>query len=147
MELVSRRTDVALLIECYQVSERRACELLEVDRSSCRYRARPKKDEELRDAVRELARKRPRFGYRRLTAMLRREGRQVNPKRIWRLCVELRLSVRWKKRRKLIQAAQPPAKVSAVNEEWGLDFISDFERGELPNVLQPPAQRFAHPQR
>lgn len=125
MELVSRRANVALLTEKFAVSQRRACELMEVDRSSCRYEARPRRDAELKQELAELARKRPRFGYRRLTALLRREGRAVNHKRVWRLCVEMRLSVRWKKRKRLVQAAQPPARPTAINEEWGMDFVSD----------------------
>ena len=120
MELVSRRADVALLIEKFGVSQRRACELIEVDRSSCRYRARRRRDEELKQELREMARKRPRFGYRRLTALLRRAGRAVNHKRVWRLCVEMRLSVRRKKRQRLVQAAQPPARPAVVtrNGVW-----------------------------
>lgn len=126
MELVSRRAEVALLRQSFGVSERRACELLGMDRSSCRYRAKPERDLELQQELVELARKRPRFGYRRLTALLRRAGRRVNPKRVWRLCLQLRLSVRWKKRKRLVQAAQPPPRATAVNEEWALDFVSDW---------------------
>jgi putative transposase len=126
MGLVSQRQQVASLTAQFAVSERRACELLSMNRSSYRYRPRPSRDEELKHRLLDLARKRPRFGYRRLTALLHREGRRVNHKRVWRLCTELRLSVRWKKRKRLAQAAPPEARATAVNEEWGMDFVSDW---------------------
>ena len=63
----------------YEMSERHACRLLELSRSTYRYRAQnPERDEELRARLRELAGKRMRFGYRRLTAMLVRQGMAVN---------------------------------------------------------------------
>lgn len=62
------------------MSERRVCRLLEIDRSSYRYRPRPKQDEELCARMRELAAQHPRYGYRRLGVLLRREGRRVNHK-------------------------------------------------------------------
>jgi len=94
VELVSCRAQVAFVKEEFAVSERRACGLMGMDRSSYRYRARPERDTALKEEVRELARKRPRFGYRRLTAVLRRQRRQVNHKRVRRICVQERLSVR-----------------------------------------------------
>jgi putative transposase len=74
-----------LLIERHRMSERRACRLLGLDRSSCRYRPRPKLDEELCARLRELAAQHPRYGYRRLGALLEREGRSVNHKKVERL--------------------------------------------------------------
>ena len=66
--------------------KRKACGLIQLARSTKRYQARPRTDEQaLRKRLRELAAERPRFGYRRLTALLRREGRSVNPKRVHRL--------------------------------------------------------------
>jgi len=126
MELVSCREQVALLREQFAVSQRRACELMGVDRSSIRYRARPRKDEELRQQVRELAHQRPRFGYRRLTAVLRRQGRVINPKRVWRICKHERLGVRWKRRRRLIHTAPPAVRATRPREEWALDFVHDW---------------------
>ena len=57
MEFVGCRDEVAFVQEKFEVSERRACELLGVDRSSYRYRARPEKDTELKQELKELARK------------------------------------------------------------------------------------------
>ena len=70
----------------YQVSERHACRLMELARSRHRYRSRrPEQDAGLRVRLQELAAKRMRFGYRRLTAMLGREGVEVNHQRVYRL--------------------------------------------------------------
>lgn len=69
--------------------------MLEQPRSSQRYESRPKSDEAtLCRRLRELVRRRPRFGYRRLTALLRREGFAVNAKRVHRLCRREGLKVR-----------------------------------------------------
>ena len=68
----------ARLREAYRVSERRACGLIGVTRSSCRYQAKGDGDAELHAALRELALERPRFGYGRLWVMLRRQGWGVN---------------------------------------------------------------------
>jgi len=78
----------------YRQSERRACRLAGVGRSSCRYQARRGEDSELRQRLRALAGERRRFGYRRLTAMLRREGWPVKHKRVYRLYRQEGLSVR-----------------------------------------------------
>jgi hypothetical protein len=67
----------------YQMSERHACRLMGLRRSTHRYRARKvERDAVLRTQLKELAAKRMRFGYRRLTAMLVREGMPANHKRV-----------------------------------------------------------------
>jgi putative transposase len=63
------------------VSERRAGRALSLSNSSLRYRSRRPAAEDLRQRLRELACERPRYGYQRLWALLRREGRQVNHKK------------------------------------------------------------------
>ena len=107
------------------MSERRACELIDVARSSCRYQARPASDVELREQIAAVARNKPRYGYRRVTVELRKQGQRVNHKRVWRVCRELKLQVRWKRRKRLAKnrPAVPPA--MAVNQEWAMDFVSD----------------------
>jgi len=81
-------------LENYEVSERRACRLLVLHRSVCRYESRQKDDRALRMRLKELAYSRPRYGYRRLTVLLQREGWVVNHKRIYRLYGEEGLLVR-----------------------------------------------------
>ena len=67
------------------MSERRACRVVAVDRSSVRYRRRRPDDDVLRERLKVLAEERRRFGYRRLWVLPRREGRTVNRKRVYRL--------------------------------------------------------------
>ncbi len=78
----------------YEMSERHARRLLGLGRSTHRYRARKDRDAALRMRMKELAAKRMRFGYRRLTAMLVREGMPANHKRVYRLYCEEGLAMR-----------------------------------------------------
>src|SRR5690606_34315786 len=86
--LSSSRTRQAVrqLQESFGVSERRACRALDQHRSTQRYAVRPRSDEgRLVKRMRELVRRHPRYGYRRIWTLLRAEGWRVNRKRIWRL--------------------------------------------------------------
>jgi putative transposase len=125
VELVSRRQDVAFAREQWGVSERRACGLLRVERSSYRYQAAKQRDEVVKQELSELARKHPRYGYRRLTVLLCRSGHTANHKRVWRLYRALALSVRRCRRRKLYRVAPQLSKLTAANQEWAMDFVSD----------------------
>ena len=66
------RTDVAFAMTQYEMSERQACKLVDLDRSSYRYEPRPDHNAGLRQELVELARQKPRYGYRRLHAVLSR---------------------------------------------------------------------------
>ena len=110
----------------YRRSERRACGLAGVGRSSCRYQARRRDDPALRERLRELAGERRRFGYRRLTVLLRREGRLVNHKRVYRLYGEEGLAVRRRQRKRRKAAARRPlALPTEANQVWTMDFTHD----------------------
>ena len=109
----------------YKLSERRACELMGVERSSCRYECRPQGDAQIRQELVEWARKKPRYGYRRLTVLLRRAGREVNHKRVWRLCQQMQLTVGPRRRRRLQRVRPPEALLTGRNQEWAMDFVSD----------------------
>ena len=101
----------------HPVSERRATRLLGVWRSTVRYRPHRDPQEALRIRLRELAGSRVRFGYRRLTVLLRREGWPVNAKRIYRLYPEEGLIVRTKPRRRAaLRARVPQSPVRAPNQ-------------------------------
>ena len=103
LELAGLREDVAFASAEYQLSERRACKLLGAERSSYRYEPRPDRNVELREELVQLARQKPRYGYRRLHAVLSRRGHEVNVKRVYRLYVEERLVVRRRKRKRLVR--------------------------------------------
>ena len=72
----------------FGATERHACELMEIARTTHRYQSR-RDDSELREQLLHWAREKPRFGYRRLHIMLEREGTVVNHKRVQRVYHEL----------------------------------------------------------
>ena len=106
----------------FGVSERRACRVIGCHRKTYRYRSRAQDQTTLRMRLRELASVRVRYGYRRLHTLLRREGWQVNHKRVYRLYRVDGLSVRYTVRRKRASALRPllPA-AQAPNEQWSMD--------------------------
>jgi putative transposase len=123
----ARRAAVGLLREKFGVSERRACRVVGICRSSVRYRPTGRHDEPaLRQRLRELAAERRRFGYRRLHVLLRREGVPVNHKRVERLYRDERLTVRRRGRKRVAAAVRAPLLLpTGPNEQWSLDFVSD----------------------
>lgn len=118
------------LVAEFPTSQRHACELIEIPRSSCRYESR-KDDSELRERLVELARAKPRFGYRRLHILLcRQEGeRPINHKRVQRVYREAGLNVKRIRRKKLVRGCVAASVLSAPNQEWALDFASDRTAG------------------
>lgn len=117
---------MAHLRSVHKMSERWACRVLGVDRTSVRYRATRPDDGALRDRLKTLAQERRRFGYRRLHVMLRREGHVVNRKRVQRLYREEKLTVRRRGGRKRAMGTRRPLDEPLVaNQRWSLDFVSD----------------------
>ena len=107
-------------------SERRACRLLGLSRSGCRYQPRRRDEEVLRQRLRELAAERRRFGYRRLHALLRREGWAVNWKRVYRVYRQEHLQVGKRPRKRGVSLQRLPLAVpSGPNERWSMDFMMD----------------------
>ncbi len=128
----AKREAVRVAREEGRRSERRACGLIGMHRGSWRYRPRERDDAALRTRLRELAGERPRFGYRRLPRLLRREkenGRAqwvVNHKRVYRLYREEGLAMRRKKRKRLRAEARVPLVLpTRANEVWTMDFTRD----------------------
>ncbi len=122
-----RREAVFHLIQDYEVSQRRACEVLGAARSVVRYVRQRADDITLRSRLRELAHERKRFGYRRLHQMLKREGIVMNIKRLRRLYTEERLQVRKRAGRKRALGTRSPMTIpQEPNQRWSLDFVSDM---------------------
>jgi len=123
---VVKRQAVAHLQVAYEVSQRRACQVISADRMSMRYRSVRPDDGDLRARLHELAAVRRRFGYRRLLILLRREGTLVNHKKLRRLYREERLQVRRRGGRKRALGTRAPlALPQGPNQRWSLDFLSD----------------------
>lgn len=125
--MISVRREVVEFFKSQGHSERHACVLAGLGRSTCRYRHRRRDPAELVARLRELAAAKPRYGYRFLHTLLRREGRQVNHKRVYRLYRAEGLMVRRRKRRRL-RVSRPLPSVALVrpNERWSMDFVHDY---------------------
>jgi putative transposase len=124
VELAGVRTDVAFACEQLGVSERRACKLIELDRSSYRYEPRSDHNAALRQGLVNLARQKPRYGYRRLHALVTKRGFKASAQRVYRLYRAEGLMVRRLKRKRLTRVAVASHLVRS-NQEWALDFVSD----------------------
>lgn len=123
-------------MESFAASQRKACELAHIARSSFRCRANPEKDENLRVTLTQLAHQKPGYGYRRLAILLRREGQVVNHKRLFRIYRAAGLSVRRKKRKRLMRVGQPLFTATKPNQQWAIDLVHDrMANGRTVRVL------------
>lgn len=111
----------------WQVSIRRACQTVPVDRSTYHYRSKRTGLAPLMNRIKEIAEARVRHGYRRIHVLLRREGWLVNAKRVCRLYCETGLQLRNKPPKWRIKAKLRRDRQGAMqpNEVWAMDFIHD----------------------
>jgi putative transposase len=122
----AKREAVRHARERYGVSFRRACGLMQIGPSSYYYRGSSRGDQDLREALREAALKRRRWGYRMLAEVLRRNGFEDNHKRVYRVYREEGLQVKARKRRKTSRwRGERPEPARRANERWSMDFVSD----------------------
>jgi putative transposase len=133
----AKRKAVTHLMEAHQVSQRRACSVLNVDRSTVRYQSRGADDGELRDTIKRVSKERRRFGYRRIHVMVRREGFEVNHKKLRRIYREEKLQVRRRGgRKRALGTRKPMVMPGGPNQRWSLDFVSDaFTDGRRFRIL------------
>jgi putative transposase len=100
--------------------------LLQVPWSTLHYKSRKKTQEALRRRLHEIAATHVRYGYRRLTVLLRREGWKVNAKCVHWLYDEENLRVRSVERKKIARRQRvPQAQAIGPNHCWSADFVSD----------------------
>ena len=122
----AEREAIAHLKSDHEMSERRACKLLQCCRMTMRYASVRPDETVLRDRMKAIAHERRRFGYRRIHVLLKREGVTVNHKRLFRLYREEKLSVRKRGGRKRALGTRAPVLVRLLpNQRWSLDFVSD----------------------
>ncbi len=121
------RREVVEFIKSRNLSERCGCQLTGSNRKSHRYKQRRKPQKKLSRRIRQLAMKHPRFGYRRIWALLRREGIKVNVKKVYRLWRLEKLAL--PKRRPHKKRAKPTfgimPKAEKANQVWTYDFVFD----------------------
>ena len=123
----ARREGVALLVQKFEVSERRACRVVGQSRATQRYRSCLPEPPGLRVRLREHAAVRRRWGYKKLTILLRRDGFRVNHKRVYRIYRDEKLLVHQRRRRRrcasLVRVVPP--KATRPNQHWAMDFMLD----------------------
>jgi putative transposase len=109
------------------VSERRACEVVRIWRSSYRYRSHRRDDRALRMRILEIAETRVRYGYRRVQVLLRREGWRVNHKRTYRIYCQEGLHLRRKRPRRHVTGSRRMVRPEPerLNACWSMDFVAD----------------------
>jgi putative transposase len=137
---VSERRVLVQELKRLGVSERTACRVVGLARSSFRHPRQPPSSEEgeLRGAVRRLARQHRRYGYRRITALGDGQGQRVNAKRVWRIWKSEGLSLprqRARRRRQGPGVGAPPRALQP-NQVWTYDLLVDrTEAGQLLKIL------------
>jgi putative transposase len=115
----------------FEISERRACRAIGQPRSTQRYPSRKEnRDRPLVEKMIALSNKNPRYGYRRVWALLRREGWNVNAKRVYRLWREegLKVAAKQRKRRRLSGSSENGCtrrRAEYTNHVWSYDFVMD----------------------
>ena len=115
------------IVEHHGCSRRRACRLVRQHRSTQYYCSVKDRREDLRARMREIARSRVRYGYRRIHVLLKREGWRLGKHQMYRLYGEEQLQLRSKlpRRRKMVVQRRQRVVPARVNDVWGLDFVAD----------------------
>lgn len=121
-----RRRQVTFLCE-RGVSQRRACALMSVSRSTLRYESRlAKRDAPAIAVMREVAGQYPRYGYRRVQVFMGRRGHPMSADRTHRLWRQLGLQVPRKRPRRRTALSRPrPIPATEANQVWAYDFVFD----------------------
>jgi len=110
----------------FAMKKRRACRVVGLAPATYYYRARHPEPVELREKLKALAAQRPRWGYRRLHVLLKREGHHVNHKLVFRVYRAEGLAVRRKKRKRMaasLRVVPPPP--TRPRQQWTMDFTQD----------------------
>ena len=109
------------------MSIRKACDALRVDRSLYHYKGKRGEQAGLKLRIKQICETRVRYGYRRVHVLLRREGWDVNPKRIYRLYKEMGLQLRNKVPKRRVKAKLRDDRTTATmtNQVWAMDFVHD----------------------
>ncbi len=108
------------------MSERKACETVDLPRQSYRYQGKEKDDNEIKEALQDLALQHPRWGFRKMNAVLHKQKYTWNHKRTYRVYCEMKLNLRVKPKKRLpsrekVILEQP----KQPNKSWSIDFMSD----------------------
>jgi len=114
------------VVSRFGLSKRRACMIVNLNRSTSQYEPMPRNDAKLRTRMKELAHTHKRYGSPRLHVLLKREGLVINHKRTERIYKQEDLSLRKRTRNKRVSLPRVPMPAaSRPNEVWSIDFLSD----------------------
>jgi putative transposase len=123
---VQKKEVVRFLCTGFEISRRRACQLVQCGRSTFYYESHAEDQTALVVRLKDLAAARVSYGYRRLHVLLLREGWEINHKRVYRLYQQEGLSLRMKTKKKRASALRVPMpETTAPNQCWSMDFVSD----------------------
>ena len=126
------------IIEWYEIKVSRACRLMGVSRSGFYKKSRAKDRTALRLRLRELALSRVRYGFLRLTVLLRREGWPVGKKLVYKIYTQMGLTLHSNRGRKLARRGRisKPPSAESPNQRWCMDFVTErFENGRYFRIL------------
>ena len=132
---IAQRREAVRFLENRGVSVQRACVLVQLHRSTLNYQPRPVVDDGVPATIAPLAQTHPRYGYRRVWAVLRRT-RTVTRKRVHRLWKQARLQVQRPERRR--SRPERPAALAAAfpNHIWAYDFLEERDaQGTVLRIL------------
>lgn len=128
------------MVEEEQLSNRKACELVGISRSTYQYQSNPKDDSELQDALTALTTKHVAIGFWQCCYRLWNKGHWWNHKRIYRVYTDMKLNIRRRAKKRLPERIKQPLTLPvAPNQVWSIDFMSDTlvdgRRFRLFNVM------------
>jgi putative transposase len=131
---------VDFLVEDEQLSNRKACKLIGMSRTTHQYNRKVKDDHEVEEALTNLTTKHPAIGYWQCCYRLWNKGRQWNHKRIYRVYTAMKLNIRRRSKKRLPERVKQALAVpTAPNQVWSIDFMSDSltdgRRFRLLNII------------
>ena len=122
----AKREAVDFLVKEEQLSNRKACTLVKLSRTTYQYKRNPKDDTEVQDALIKLTTKHANIGYWQCCYRLWNRGHKWNHKRIYRVYTDMKLNIRRRAKKRLPQRVKQPLSVpTASNQVWSIDFMSD----------------------
>jgi putative transposase len=137
------------MIKAHGISQRQACKTVSLPRSTQRYKAKPKADEEVIDQLQGLVEKHPAIGFWQSYYRIRRRGFIWNHKRVYRVYTDMKLNIRRRFRKRLPQRIkQSLYQPAGLNEVWSVDFMSDTlwdgRRFRLLNIIDDYNREVLH---
>ena len=122
----TKKTGSKWLVKKHALSERRACKLVGIHRSTDRYQSQKPDETELAEKIKSIAYKKKRYGYRRIHMILKRKKVFVNHKKVFRIYKACGLKVLKRGGRKRALGIRGAAfRATSPNQNWSLDFVHD----------------------